>query len=113
MNPFVFAVVYIVLGAILGQIVMKYRATVKLKVEAAKKALQAELDFAHERIDSARKDMRSEMDDIHQSLHRRLAEVEHLFIHKHPASNANTAGPATGGQATAQSVAKASAGKKA
>jgi hypothetical protein len=101
----------ILFGVILDRLIMHYRATMKLKVEAAKKALQDEFTYAHHRIDTARHDLRAELSDVHQNLHRRLVEVEDFFMHKHPASNANTAGPATGGQA-AQS-AKAAAGKKA
>lgn len=103
MNQFLVAVLYIVAGAVLGQLINKYRGTIKLREKAVKDALCAEFKYAHTRIDDVRNDVRAELSGVHQDLHQRLVEVENFFNRMRGRDpHIATAGPATGGTASAQ-----------
>lgn len=76
MNQIVLAVIYIVAGAFLGQVIRKYYNSAKLREQAAQAAIEASFKYVHGRVDDLHTRLESELNRFSEHFHERVKSTE-------------------------------------
>jgi uncharacterized membrane-anchored protein YhcB (DUF1043 family) len=84
MNQFAFAVLCLVAGAVLGQIIRSIHVSLKLREQAAKDAVASEFKYAHSRLEQMRASLQEDLKSLYDHFHGRLNSTENsIDAHAH------------------------------